>query len=273
MKIAYSPCPNDTFIFHAWAHGLLPEAPELEVVHADIDRTNSWARNGKGDFDILKISYAALPHVLDKYALLPCGGALGAGCGPLLLLPEQPLEKIKKIAVPSDSSTAYLLLRLWWAEQTGMLGAFPQIVVIPYDRIMPALVRGEYDAGLVIHEARFTYQQYGLRLSVDLGEWWESSTGMLIPLGAIVARRGLDHEVIAARIRDSLQYARRNPGASEMYIRQHAQEWERSVVEAHINLYVNEYSLDIGRLGRASIEHLFERALAAGLYPPFELQI
>lgn len=181
MKIAFSPCPNDTFVFHAWVHGLIPGAPELDVTYADIDITNGWAASGTGP-EVLKISYAALPWVLDEYALLPCGGALGRGCGPLVLTAKacSPSDLSgRRVAVPSERSTAYLLFRLWAAKHVP--GGVGEIVVMPFDEIMPAVQRGELDAGLVIHEARFTYQNYGLHLLQDLGNWWESDTGLPIP--------------------------------------------------------------------------------------------
>ncbi|GJM83879.1 hypothetical protein HMSSN139_63750 [Paenibacillus sp. HMSSN-139] len=197
MKIAFSPCPNDTFVFHAWVHGLIPGAPELDVTYADIDITNGWAASGTGP-EVLKISYAALPWVLDEYALLPCGGALGRGCGPLVLTAgsASPSDLSgRRVAVPSERSTAYLLFRLWAAKHVP--GGVGEIVVMPFDEIMPAVKRGDLDAGLVIHEARFTYQNYGLNMLQDLGNWWESDTGLPIPLGAIIARRSLDLASIA----------------------------------------------------------------------------
>lgn len=205
LHIAYSPCPNDTFVFHAWAQGLIPGAPQLDVMFADIDITNGLAADGAGP-EVLKISYAALPWVLDKYKLLPCGGALGRGCGPLVLTRKgagaikHPRELSgRRIAVPSERSTAYLLFRLWVAQQVQ--GGPAEIVVMPFDEIMPAVQKGEIDAGLVIHEARFTYPSYNLNLLTDLGSWWESDTGLPIPLGAIIARRDLDPEAITGWIR------------------------------------------------------------------------
>ncbi|RYD03627.1 hypothetical protein N752_18815 [Desulforamulus aquiferis] len=201
IKIAFSPCPNDTFIFHAWVHGLIPGAPKLEVTYADIDITNNLAAGLKGP-DIIKISYAALPWVLSQYDLLPCGGALGRGCGPLVLTSkavdaaEKPgLLSGRSVAVPSERSTAYLLFRLWAAQNVP--GGVGQIKVLPFHEIMPAVRDGLVDAGLVIHEARFTYPSYGLKLLVDLGSWWESDTNLPIPLGAIVARKNENLQAIA----------------------------------------------------------------------------
>ncbi len=261
MKIAYSPCPNDTFVFHAWAHGLLDDAPPLDVTFADIDVTNTAAE--RGDFDVVKVSYAALPWLLGRYALLPSGGALGRGCGPLVLT-RGGVNSLdgRTVAVPSERSTAYLLLRLW---ATGQHPA--AIDVLPFASIMPAVRDGAYDAGLVIHEARFTYQSYGLRALVDLGEWWERDTGLPIPLGAILARRGLDASRLAGAARSSVEYAWAHPEASAAYVATNADEMSPEVQQQHIALYVNEFTRDLGDEGYAAAAALLDRAHAAGLTP------
>lgn len=285
MNIAYSPCPNDTFIFHAWAHGLVPGAPELNVTYADIDITNRLAARQEGP-EVMKISYAALPYVLEHYRLIPCGGALGRGCGPLVLTkPVQPGSTDesaqlsfrgdelagKVVAVPSDRSTAYMLFRLWAEQQ--IYGEIGEIVVMPFHEIMPAVRDGRVDAGLVIHEARFTYGDYGLRMLVDLGNWWESDTGLPIPLGAIIARRGMDAESIGNWIRSSLEYAWSHPEASRDYVMAHAQELSPQVAESHIALYVNDFSRDLGEAGLAAVESLLGRAAEQGLVPRFDLDL
>jgi len=273
MRIAFSPCPNDTFVFHAWVHGLIPDAPKLDVTYADIDITNSLAASSNGP-DVLKISYAALPWVLSEYALLPCGGALGRGCGPLILTKnstEPAALAGRRVAVPSERSTAYLLFRLWAARHVP--GGVGEIVVMPFHRIMPAVRDGEIDAGLVIHEARFTYHEYGLSLVEDMGRWWEEDTGLPIPLGAIVARRSLDRERIAAWIRASVEYAWAHPEASRDYVMRHAQEMKPEVAQAHIDLYVNRYTADLGEEGRAAVEALLGRAVREGLMPEFDLAL
>ena len=276
MKIAFSPCPNDTFIFHAWVHGLIPGAPKLDVTYADIDITNSLAASSSGP-DVLKISYAALPWVLSEYALLPCGGALGRGCGPLVLTSNEAAADKgpavlagRRVAVPSERSTAYLLFRLWAAQQVP--GGVGEIVVMPFQEIMPAVRDGAIDAGLVIHEARFTYPEYGLRLLADLGSWWESDTHLPIPLGAIIARRSMDLEAIATWIRASLQYAWAHPKASQDYVLQHSQELSTEVANAHINLYVNEFSENLGEKGYEAITALLSRAMQEGIVPKFDLE-
>ena len=276
MKIAFSPCPNDTFIFHAWVHGLIPGAPKLDVTYADIDITNSLAASSSGP-DVLKISYAALPWVLSEYALLPCGGALGRGCGPLVLTSNEAAADKgpavlagRRVAVPSERSTAYLLFRLWAAQQVP--GGVGEIVVMPFQEIMPEVRDGAIDAGLVIHEARFTYPEYGLRLLADLGSWWESDTHLPIPLGAIIARRSMDLEAIATWIRASLQYAWAHPKASQDYVLQHSQELSTEVANAHINLYVNEFSENLGEKGYEAITALLSRAMQEGIVPKFDLE-
>ncbi|MFI6285890.1 1,4-dihydroxy-6-naphthoate synthase [Streptomyces sp. NPDC051018] len=266
--IAYSPCPNDTFVFDAWAHGRVPGAPPIDVTFADIDITNGMAERGEGD--ILKVSYAVLPWVLDEYALLPCGGALGRGCGPLVLSREEGVDLAgSTVAVPGERSTAYLLFRLWAADRIP--GGVGEVVVMPFHEIMPAVRDGKVDAGLVIHEARFTYQNYGLRCLADMGEHWESTTGLPIPLGAIVAKRSLGEEtlaLLAESIRASVRMAWDDPEASRPYVREHAQEMDPAVADRHIGLYVNEFTADLGADGYAAVRGLLTRAAAEGLVPP-----
>ncbi|MFP8887978.1 1,4-dihydroxy-6-naphthoate synthase [Streptomyces mangrovi] len=268
--MAYSPCPNDTFVFHAWAHGLVPGAPELDVTFADIDVTNGMAE--RGELDVLKVSYAVLPWVLDEYALLPCGGALGRGCGPLVLTREPGAEADLSgatVAVPSERSTAYLLFRLWTAERVP--GGVGKIAVLPFHEIMPAVRDGRVDAGLVIHEARFTYRDYGLHKLADMGEYWEDTTGLPIPLGAIIARRSLGAPVLRAlaeAARTSVRMAWDDPVASRPYVLEHAQEMDPSVADRHIGLYVNEFTAGLGESGYAAVRGLLTRAAAEELVPP-----
>lgn len=280
MRIAFSPCPNDTFVFHALVHGLIPGAPKLDVSYADIDFTNHWAAEDR-EHDILKISYAALPWVLDEYALLPCGGALGRGCGPLVLTSDKLTDgkaadrpaalSGRRVAVPSERSTAYLLFRLWAAQNVP--GGLGEIVVMPFEQIMPAVRDGAIDAGLVIHEARFTYPSYGLKLMTDLGSWWESDTNLPIPLGAIVARRSLDLASISNWIRSSVEYAWEHPEESRGYVLSHAQEMDPDVADAHINLYVNSFTAELGEDGYAAISALLNRAADEGLVPRIDPEL
>ncbi|MEU8569938.1 1,4-dihydroxy-6-naphthoate synthase [Streptomyces pathocidini] len=272
LSIAYSPCPNDTFVFHAWAHGHVPGAPALDVTFADVDITNGLAE--RGELDVLKVSYGTLPWILDTYALLPCGGALGRGCGPLVLTrePGAPADLAgRTVAVPSERSTAYLLFRLWATEQVP--GGVGEVVVLPFHEIMPAVRDGKVDAGLVIHEARFTYQNYGLHRLADMGEHWEATTGLPIPLGAIVARRDLGAErlrELAAAARDSVRMAWADPEASRDYVMEHAQEMDPDVADQHIGLYVNEFTAGLGDEGYAAVRALLTRAAVEGLVPPLD---
>lgn len=268
LRISYSPCPNDTFVFDALAHGRVPGAPALDVAFADIDLTNGMAE--RGESDVLKVSYAVLPYVLDAYALLPCGGALGRGCGPLVLTKEPESDlKGRTVAVPSERSTAYLLFRLWAADTVP--GGVGEIVVMPFHEIMPAVRDGKVDAGLVIHEARFTYQDYGLHKLADMGEHWEATTGLPIPLGAIIAKRSLGGAALnrlADAIRASVRAAWDDPEASRPYVMAHAQEMDPAVADQHIGLYVNEFTADLGEDGYAAVRGLLTRAAAEGLVPP-----
>ncbi|MGK5671433.1 1,4-dihydroxy-6-naphthoate synthase [Micromonospora sp. URMC 106] len=271
-------------------HGLVPGAPPVEVKYADVDVTNTAAE--RGAFDLVKVSYAALPWLLDDYHLLPCGGALGRGCGPLVLTRGDRNDRTDRtdrdltdrdrtdradrtdgadradlsgatVAVPGDRTTAYLLFRLWAADRPPA-----RIEVVPFHEIMPGVAAGRYDAGLVIHEARFTYPRHGLTALVDLGEWWEADTGLPIPLGAILARRGaVDPEAAAGWIRESVRRAWADPAASRDYVLAHAQEMEPDVVDRHIGLYVNEFTADLGDAGFAAVEALLGRAADAGLVP------
>jgi 1,4-dihydroxy-6-naphthoate synthase len=266
LSLAFSPCPNDTFAFHAWSHGLIPGAPAVNLTFADVDVTNGAAE--RGEFDVVKVSYAALPWLLDKYALLPSGGALGRGCGPLLLTAGRTDLRGASVAVPGERTTAYLLFRLWAAgHRVG------EITVLPFPDIMPAVRDGKFDAGLVIHEARFTYGDYGLTNVVDLGAWWEATTGLPIPLGAILARRALGADQIgriSATVRASVEYAFGHPSASAEFVAAHASEMDPDVQARHIALYVNDFSVDIGTEGYAAVTGLLERAADAGLVPHVE---
>ncbi|MGW2515140.1 1,4-dihydroxy-6-naphthoate synthase [Streptomyces scopuliridis] len=268
LQIAYSPCPNDTFVFEAWAHGRVTGAPDIDVMFADIDITNGMAE--RGEFDVLKVSYAVLPWVLDEYTLLPCGGALGRGCGPLVLTKEPGADLTgRTVAVPSERSTAYLLFRLWAADV--LPGGVGKVVVLPFHEIMPAVRDGKVDAGLVIHEARFTYQDYGLHRLADMGEHWESTTGLPIPLGAIIAKRSLGTEtlqLLAESIRRSVRMAWDDPETSRPYVLAHSQEMDPAVADQHIGLYVNEFTADLGEDGYAAVRGLLTRAAAEGLVPP-----
>ena len=263
VSLAHSPCPNDTFLFHAWTQGLLTDAPSVELTYADIDLTNGWLASPEG-LDVMKISAAALPEAeANGYELLPCGGAMGRGCGPLVLAaPRLSAGNAslslagRTVAVPSLKSTAFLLFRQWIAER----GEAPEIVVLPFRDIMPAVRDGKVDAGLVIHEARFTFHKFGLECLTDLGDWWETTTGAPIPLGVIVARSSLGPtkiEQVTTALRASVEHAFAHPEDSSEYVLSLAEEMDPAVAQSHIELYCNEFSRDLGPAGRRALERLF----------------
>ncbi len=263
LTLAYSPCPNDTYIFAALTNGLLANAPPVRAELLDIDELNAGA--AKGAYDLVKVSYGAVPFLTGRYRLLRSGGALGRGCGPLVVARPGGVPELFSgladctIAIPGERTTAFLLLQL-------ALGSRPKTKVVRFDRIVNAVVAGEVDAGLIIHESRFTYRDANLISVTDLGEWWEDATTLPIPLGAIAVRDDVaDPETLSAAVRESLAYARANEAAIMPYVREHATEMDETVMRAHIDLYVNEFSDDIGDLGIAAVHALFERAHDAGL--------
>ncbi len=265
LSIGYSPCPNDTFIFYALIHGKV-RVPDLEFRERlkDVETLNQQAMEGR--LDITKISYHALGHLRERYALLRSGGALGRGCGPLIVAkPGAGLADLRKgvVAVPGKLTTAFLLLRLFDPSITG-------IRVMTFDRIMDAVSRGEASAGLIIHESRFTYPLYKLEKLLDLGEWWEDFSGLPIPLGGILGKRSLGNDVllqVEAGIRESLRYAYAHPEEVREYCRKHSQEMDEKVMKSHIDLYVNDFALDLGEDGLRAVRRLFAEAEARGIFP------
>ncbi len=264
LSLGYSPCPNDTFIFHALSHGLIEAPFRLEVRHEDVETLNQLARQAA--LDLTKVSYHAFGHLRDDYCLLRTGGALGRGCGPLVVAKQvQELADLadQLIAIPGELTTANLLLQLHGE-------GYRRLKVLSFEQIMPAVASGEVAAGVIIHESRFTYPDYGLVKLLDLGEWWEEETGHPIPLGGILARRSLGEELIGKvddAIGRSLDYAWQHPQQATAYIAGHAQEIDEAVVRRHIELYVNRFSRDLGVEGVAAIEDLFSRAEGRGLIP------
>jgi 1,4-dihydroxy-6-naphthoate synthase len=255
LTFGYSPCPNDTFAFHALTHGLVAAPFRVRPVLLDIEELNRRAHDGA--FHLTKLSFGAFAGVGDRYRLLRSGAALGAGVGPLVVTRE-PLtlaDAVRgRVAIPGRDTTAYRLLRL----AAPVIG---EAVEMRYDRILQAVSQGDVAAGLIIHESRFTYADHGLTRVADLGDWWERETGLPVPLAGICARSDLAAPVLAAAelaIRQSVQYAFDHPDASRAYVRQHAQEMADDVCAAHIALYVNEHSLDIGSDGLRAIARLVE---------------
>lgn len=269
LELGYSFCPNDTFIFHALHAGLVQGPLPVREVLEDVQTLNEWAVQGR--LPMTKISYRAYFEVMEQYVALRAGGALGRGVGPLIVTRGN-VDDLngKVVASPGALTTAELLLRM----------VFPQVEVVRmrYDEVMPAVQRGEYqgqgvDAGLIIHESRFTFQNYGLTKRLDLGQWWEQDTGLPLPLGAILVRRDLPLDTqrgLNAAVRASLEYAYAHPDAARTYIRQHALEMSDAVMQAHIDLYVNEFSLDVGDEGERAVQELYRRAASLGAVRPGE---
>jgi 1,4-dihydroxy-6-naphthoate synthase len=264
LSLGYSPCPNDTFIFYALVHGRInTDGLFFSEVLEDVETLNQIA--GREELDITKVSFHAFGRLREKYCLLRSGAALGRGCGPLVVARENyAMEDLKGrvIAIPGMLTTAYLLLQIYDASFRD------HVRVMPFQKIIGAVKDGEVEAGLIIHESRFTYQAAGLKTVVDLGAWWEEVTGLPIPLGGILARRSLGRDLIArvdSLLRKSIEYAFSNRSEPEAYIRKHAQELDVTVMRQHIDLYVNDFSLDLGEEGERAIAELFRRAGQRGI--------
>jgi 1,4-dihydroxy-6-naphthoate synthase len=267
LSLGFSPCPNDCFMFDAVVHRRIDlEGLDFSVHLADVEALNKAAFAGEAD--VTKLSYHAYAYCADRYVLLDAGSALGRNCGPLLISKravsrEEVAAGALRIAIPGKYTTANFLLGL----------AFPNArntTELVFSDIESAVLDGTFDAGLIIHENRFTYEAKGLKKIIDLGEFWESETGAPIPLGGIVIRRSLSKDVQRAVnrvVRRSVEYAFANRSASLPYVRAHAQEMSEEVMYKHIDLYVNEYSIDLGAEGRRAVCTLFERAAAARVIP------
>jgi 1,4-dihydroxy-6-naphthoate synthase len=267
LSLGFSPCPNDCFMFDAIVHRRIDlEGLEFSVHLADVEALNKAAF--AGDADVTKLSYHAYAYCADRYVLLDAGSALGRNCGPLLISKraiarEDVAAGHLRIAIPGKFTTANFLLGL----------AFPKArntTELVFSEIESAVLSGDYDAGLIIHENRFTYEARGLKKIIDLGEFWEGETGAPIPLGGIVIRRALPAGVQRAVnrvLRRSVEYAFANRAASLPYVRAHAQEMSEDVMYKHIDLYVNEFSVDLGTEGRRAVRVLFEKAMAARVVP------
>ncbi len=258
LQFGFSPCPNDTFAFHALVHGCVTPPCPIVPVMDDIEALNQRARTE--DLELTKLSIGALAAAGEAYVPLSAGAALGFGVGPLVVAQTQrPLRDVRAstIAIPGRDTTAYLLLRL-------ALGEEPEHAVeMRYDQILGAVARGDVDAGLIIHESRFTYAAHGLERVADLGDWWQHESGMPVPLAVICARRDVDPALrnqLSDALRDSVQYAFDHPDASRDFVRTHAQEMTEDVCRQHIALYVNQHSIDLGEAGLAAINALLAAA-------------
>ena len=271
LGLGYSTCPNDTFVFHGMVHGLVSlEDIDFAVTLKDVEALNQDARLGL--LDVSKLSFAALGHLGEAYGLLRSGAALGRGCGPLVISrPGADLGRLGRVpvAVPGLWTTANLLLGMY-------VSTLPKVVALTFDEIMPAVIRGDYEFGVIIHEGRFTYPDYGLVKQVDLGQWWEESTGLPIPLGGIAIKRARSRETAAkveSLLRRSVEYAHTHPEASRAYVKKHAQEMADDVIANHIDLYVNEFTLDVGREGEAAVREFFAIGARKGLLPGLDAPI
>lgn len=257
LSLAYSPCPNDTFIFDAMVHHKVDtEGLDFEVQLHDVEELNKMALNH--DIDVTKLSFNAFLNVYKEYALLSSGSALGEKCGPLLIVKQNKLDSFNAqslVAIPGKYTTANSLFSLAYPNNTNTKELL-------FSEIEEAVLNGDVDAGVIIHENRFTYQDKGLEKIMDLGEYWEEQTQLPIPLGGIVASKRLDVSVqkkIQRVLKRSVEFAFQNPEESQDYVKQHAQEMDVEVMNSHIQLYVNAYSLDLGEKGRQSVRYLFER--------------
>lgn len=272
LGLGFSSCPNDTFMFHALVSGVVRvPGVEFQVAMDDIEGLNRRAlgETSAPRLPVTKVSASALAFLVEDYVVLRAGAALGRGVGPLVVARAdsgiQSLAELsgKHIAVPGLRTTAYLLLSLFAPRDL-------RVTPMRFDQIMPRVAAGEFDAGLIIHESRFTYGQHGLGMVADVGELWERDTGLPLPLGLIVARRELGVQRVTAieqTIAASVKYAFENRDASAGYVREHAQEMSPEVCRQHIELYVNQHSLDIGEDGRKAVDTLLLRGADVGLLP------
>ncbi|PRQ07675.1 1,4-dihydroxy-6-naphthoate synthase [Enhygromyxa salina] len=280
LDVGFSSCPNDTFMFHGLMSGQV-EVPgvRLRAAIADIEALNLRALGhgpgGDPRLPVTKLSAHALAHLCDRYTVLGSGAALGRGCGPLVVRREADAQldelgalRGRTVAIPGEYTTAHLLLRTFFAETRA---APLSVELMRFDQIMPAVAEGRVDAGLIIHESRFTYPDHGLVELADLGVLWEQATGLPIPLGMICAERRLAPALIDALehgLRDSIELAFADPSRSRAWIREHAQELDDEVCRQHIELYVNAFSVELGDEGRAAIDELLARGRASGFLPP-----
>jgi 1,4-dihydroxy-6-naphthoate synthase len=263
LTLGYSPCPNDTYIFHALSEGLLAEMPaRFTTVLHDVETLNQMAFEGR--LDVTKLSFFAYLKCKADYQMLGSGAALGYGCGPVVVA-KKPLAAADmataRIVLPGEWTTAHLLFRLWAPQAQERFFR-------PYDRIFETLESGEADAGVIIHESRFTFESAGFKAVADLGAWWEAETRLPIPLGCIAARRSLPADLIRAvdaAIGRSLAYARSHRQTVMPRVRRYAQELADDVLQAHIDTFVNDFSRDLGPEGHRAVEKLAAMAHERGV--------
>jgi 1,4-dihydroxy-6-naphthoate synthase len=271
LTLGFSPCPNDTFIFDAMVHNRIDtEGLTFEVIMEDVEALNH--RAFQKDLQVTKLSYHAFAHLVDSYALLESGSALGNGVGPLLITQNDAVKDAVNesvIAIPGKYTTANFLFSLAYPEAKHK----KEMV---FHEIEGAVLSGEVDAGVIIHENRFTYQEKNLKKIIDLGEFWESTTKMPIPLGGIVVRRDLSQAVqekIQRVMQRSVRFAFENPKSSREYVVANAQEMDESVMQRHIDLYVNSFTEALGQQGRAAVNALFQLSLDKKLIPNYTSKI
>lgn len=271
LTLAFSPCPNDTYIFDAMVHQKVDtEGIEFEYFMADVEKLNGEAFSEKPD--ITKLSFHAFIHLAGRYLLLDSGAALGFGAGPLVISKQiKHFEELKgkTVAIPGVYTTANLLFSLAMKDPV-------QKKELLFSDIEDAILSGEVDAGVIIHESRFTYQLKGLHKLIDLGEYWEQLTSSPVPLGGIAAHSRLGNDTIAKvnrSIRRSVEYANFNRGVLNEFIRCNAREMDDAVMQQHINLYVNEFSVSLGSKGKQAINQMFELAVSKGIIPQMPDQI
>lgn len=271
LTLGFSPCPNDTFIFDALVNKKIDtQGIDFEVAYADVEQLNRWAMEGK--LDITKLSFHAYAYCIQNYVLLNSGSALGNNCGPMLIA-RNPLRtediNIAKIAIPGKMTTANFLLGILYPQAKNKVEKV-------FSAIEGDVLNGNVDMGLIIHENRFTYQKKGLHKVTDLGEEWETKTHSPIPLGGIFIKRSIGAEIqhkVDSLIRQSIEFAFANPDSSRDYVKQHSQEMEDNVIEQHINLYVNKYSVNLGEDGKRAIETLFEIGKENNIIPKHNLAL
>jgi len=267
LSLGFSPCPNDTFIFDALVNKRIDtQGLEFDVQLGDVETLNNKAF--KGELDITKLSYHAFAYLADKYQLLRSGSALGKNCGPILISKEPISNDVTlsegeglKIAIPGKYTTANFLLSIAFPEAKNK-------IEMVFSEIENAVLSGKVDAGLIIHENRFTYESKGLKKLMDLGEFWETKTGLHIPLGGIAIRKSLPAGIklkVEQLIRKSIAYAFANPDASKEYVRCHSQELEEHVIKSHIDLYVNSYSVNLGAEGERAVRAMYAIAMKNGI--------